>query len=200
MRPPKKEQREDDLRPDRSEWDLDLVRRARAMKVNVQASPELWLRIERRLEAEKQRSFIDPSPRRRFLRPAVLVPAFACLMIVLIGLFSMGEWLVQTSGLLTDPVVRRSEKREASYIMAIERLEEQALPRMADLNLEVMLLYREQLKTIDDQIQSCRELLENNPANAHIRCYMLAALQDKKQTLGELLEWKNPGNGQNHLL
>jgi hypothetical protein len=67
---------------------------------------------------------------------------------------------------------------------------------MADMNLELMLLYRDRLETIDDQIEQCREALSENPGNAHIRRYMLAALQDKKQTLKELLE-SEPINGIN---
>ena len=64
------------------------------------------------------------------------------------------------------------------------------------MNVELMLLYRDRLETIDDQIEQCREALSENPANAHIRRYMLAALQDKKETLKELLE-TNINNGIN---
>jgi hypothetical protein len=69
---------------------------------------------------------------------------------------------------------------------AIEELEKQTIPRMASMNIELMLLYRDRLETIDDQIKRCREALSENPANTHIRRYMLAALQDKKETLMEL--------------
>jgi hypothetical protein len=70
---------------------------------------------------------------------------------------------------------------------------------MANMNIELMLLYRDRLETIDDQIDRCREALLENPANTHIRRYMLAALQDKKDTLTELAALRlaaEPGNQQ----
>jgi hypothetical protein len=54
----------------------------------------------------------------------------------------------------------------------------------------MMLLYRDKLETIDAQIERCKEALALNPASAHIRRYLLAALQDKKGTLAELLSYK----------
>jgi len=54
----------------------------------------------------------------------------------------------------------------------------------------MMLLYREKLETIDAQIERCQEALAANPANAHIRRYLLAALQDKKAALADLLSYK----------
>jgi hypothetical protein len=51
-----------------------------------------------------------------------------------------------------------------------------------------MLLYRDRLETIDAQIARCQEALAENPSNAHIRRYLLAALQDKKETLRELAQ------------
>jgi hypothetical protein len=54
-----------------------------------------------------------------------------------------------------------------------------------DLNLQ--LLYRDKLETINRQIIACKEALEVNPANAHIRRYLFMALQDKKETLKEII-------------
>ena len=58
---------------------------------------------------------------------------------------------------------------------------------MADLNLDFVFLYRTRLETIDAQIVQCREALALNPANAHIRRYLIAALKEKKDTLAEVL-------------
>ena len=195
MNPLKNKQLKSGRPQDLREWDEDLAVRARGMKDKILAPPELWRRIEELLEEERQNPVKRSSFRAPVFRPTVLVPSFAFLLIVLIGFFLAGEGFDRTTGLLPDRMVRRIEKREAAYIEAISRLEEKALSRMGDLNLEVMLLYRERLNAINEQIQNCREMLESNPANAHIRRYMAAALQDKKETLGELLKWKNPANG-----
>jgi len=50
-----------------------------------------------------------------------------------------------------------------------------------------MSLYRDKLAAIDAQIDKCREALDSNPGNAHIRQYLLAALQDKRQALADVL-------------
>ena len=63
-----------------------------------------------------------------------------------------------------------------------------ARPQMADLDLELLFLYRDRLETIDEQIAQCKEALSSNSGNAHIRRYMLAAFQDKKDTLREIVK------------
>lgn len=148
----------------------------------------LWDRIAKSLEEEQQK---EPSSGLRRPRWSLLwlLPAVAAvLLVVAFGLYFLIEPGTQKSGLLADSALARVEKKEKAYVRAIEELEELVLPRMADMNLELMLLYRDKLETIDDQIEQCREALAENPANAHIQRYMLAALQDKKQTLTEI--WK----------
>lgn len=162
-------------------------------------APHLWSRIEgslRKEMAEEQRlapeSQVKKKPklersslRWRFLR---LVPAAAALLVVVgIGIYFGLKSSAQSSGLLAQKALDRVEKKEREYLKAIQDLEKQTLPRMADLNLDLVFLYRTRLETIDAQIEQCREALALNPANAHIRRYLMAALQDKKETLVEVL-------------
>ena len=63
---------------------------------------------------------------------------------------------------------------------------------MARMDPSLMLLYRDKLETIETQIAYCKEALIDNPANAHIRRYLLIALQDKKKALQEIIS--NPIN------
>jgi hypothetical protein len=148
--------------------------------------PHLWDRIAKSLKEERQKE-LKPAlmrPQRRLLR---LLPAVALIVLaVFISLYLFIEPRAGKSGLLGDSALARVEKKESEYVKAIEELERLVLPRMADMNLELTLLYRDKLETIDGQIEQCREALAGNPANAHIRRYMLAALQDKKQTLREI--------------
>ena len=76
---------------------------------------------------------------------------------------------------------------ERRYERSIQRLEMDARLQMADLDLELLFLYRDRLETIDEQIAQCKEALSSNSGNAHIRRYMLAAFQDKKDTLREIV-------------
>jgi hypothetical protein len=91
------------------------------------------------------------------------------------------------SGLMADAALARVETEEREYAAAIHDLEAKAEPKLAEMDFSLMALYRDRLETIDAQIERCREAIGRNPWNAHIRKYMLAALQDKKETLGLIL-------------
>jgi hypothetical protein len=167
--------------------DARLMALSRSLERPVEPA-HLWDRIAKSLKEEqpKELSPESPYPGWRLLR---LLPAAAViLLVVVIGLYLFIEHGAGKSGLLADSTLARVEKKESEYVKAIEGLEQIVMPRMAEMNLELTLLYRDKLETIDDQIEQCREALALNPANAHIRRYMLAALQDKKQTLREI--WK----------
>lgn len=76
------------------------------------------------------------------------------------------------------------------YESAIAELEKVVSVKMSALDLELMFLYRDRLETINAQIVQCKEAISTNPANSHIRRYLLMALQDKQETMKELLEIK----------
>ena len=127
-----------------------------------------------------------------FKRPWALIPVSAVLLFVLFA--GIYIWLrpgLGDSDLLADATLRRIERREQRYERAIQRLEENVTPQMAEMGLDLLFLYRDRLETIDEQIASCRTALSENPGNAHIRRYMLAAFQDKRDTLREILATKN---------
>jgi len=172
---------------ERVEQDARLMALSRSLERPVE-SPHLWDRIAKSLEEEQQKELSLGVAHRQWYPLRLLPAAAAVLLAVVIGLYFLIEPGTSKSGLLADSALARVEKKENEYVRAIEELEELVLPRMADMNLELTLLYKDKLETIDDQIEQCREALAENPANAHIRRYMLTALQDKKQTLTEI--WK----------
>jgi len=94
------------------------------------------------------------------------------------------------SNILSYGALLRVEYTENNYMEAIEELEEKAQPVMAGMDTDLMFLYRDKLETIQTQINKCREAIDKNPGNAHIRRYMLAALRDKKETLNEILNFQ----------
>jgi hypothetical protein len=151
-------------------------------------APRLWPRIEAGLQEEKRKESLGrphraPLNRKLFFNPwfataAAIILIGVCLMLV----FNRRE-LTPSKGHLARRVLKQIESREHDYISAIEELEKNVRPKLADMDFEMLALYRERLETIDAQIERCRRALEVNPASAHIRRYMLAALQDKKKTL-----------------
>jgi len=163
-------------------------------------APHLWSRIEESLRKEREiLHHVPPAARkthRRILHFKLLplVPAAAVFLLaaglgIYFGLKALSG--LSASGLLADKALAKVEKTERHYMQAIAELEKRALPKMASLDLEMMFLYRDKLETIEAQIERCQEALAANPANAHIRRYLLAALQDKKKTLAELLSYES---------
>jgi len=166
--------------------DAWLMSLARSLKQPVKA-PFLWARIENTLrEEERAREGARVKGYRWRLFPA-FGAAILFLMVISIGLYFLLSQRAGEPRLLAEKALIKVEKKESEYLQAIVELEERVLPKMANLNLELMLLYRDRLETIDGQIESCKEALGQNPANAHIRRYLLAALQDKKETLNEIM-------------
>lgn len=180
---------------ERMKQDTRLLSLAKSLKKPVE-SPHLWDRIEESLREEKRKGKRSEVKDVRWSLIRLLPVTAAALLIISVGFYFVLKTETGKSGILTESALAKIEKKEREYIEAIEELEERTLPKMADMNLELMLLYRDRLETIDDQIEQCREALSENPGNAHIRRYMLAALQDKKQTLKELLE-SEPMSGTN---
>ncbi|MCX6571723.1 MAG: hypothetical protein NT006_09965 [Candidatus Aminicenantes bacterium] len=156
-------------------------------------SEGLWKRIETSLRHEKEITAARDGKRASgglrlsSRRWAVLAPAGAALLaLAVLGILVFRKPFA-SSGILTREALARVEIKEKEYLEAIEMLAQQARPRIAAMGLQMTSLYRDKLAMIDAQIEKCREALDSNPANAHIRRYLLAALQDKRQALADVL-------------
>jgi hypothetical protein len=159
-------------------------------------SPDLWSRIEVALRAEaaatSDSGVRDGSARRpvrskRFRFWPLAIPAAAGAVLVVAVTVFLPSKSVSSSGLLARQTLAKVDAQEKAYLQAIGDLENLARTRISAMDLSLMSLYRDRLAVIDAQIEKCREALGSNPANAHIRRYLLAALQDKKATLAEVL-------------
>ncbi len=173
---------------DLMEKDANLLSLAKSLKRPVHA-PLLWGRIERSLDSEACRA---EQPRvLRFPRRTYAVLRFAAILVVMVTvgvmIWSKSQRKPSPSRLLARSALEKVERQELAYLKAIEDLEKMVQPRMSRMDVELALLYRDKLETIDTQIQRCRDALADNPANAHIRRYMLAALQEKTKTLREIM-------------
>lgn len=169
--------------------DEELLQLSRSLKKRHVDAPFLWTRIEQDLRLEEEQQKSRHNGRRGFFWHSWMkIPAAALLFVAL----CLGSLLWLRSGLfdstlLADSALRRIVKREQRYERSIEKLQARILPQLPDLGLELMLLYRDRMETIDEQILACKEALRENPGNTHIRQYMLAAFQDKKETLREIM-------------
>ena len=167
--------------------DAQLFALAKSLKPPV-ANPLLWAKIENALRAEQQKRrpvWLETLQEHKW---ALLRMAAVLLVAVGVGSYFLFKPKPSNSRLLAGTALEQVEKTEREYAAAIADLERVALPQMAKMDVDLMLLYRDRLETIDAQILRCREALATNPANAHIRRYLLAALRDKKETLKELVD------------
>lgn len=161
-----------------------------------ESTPWLWAKIEDGLKREKEKPLSLSLT--RFLSHIVtpkrhLAFKIAALLIITIGvsyLFLIRPMSTRPEprNFLTSSALVRVEAMEREYERAIAELEKLTLPLVANADTDLLLLYRDKLETIDTQIERCKEALIHNRANAHIRRYLLAAYQDKTETLSELLE------------
>jgi hypothetical protein len=191
--------------------DARLDAEVRALREPVTSgSAALWERIEASLAAEKAETEAPKAVAARDGVPAlrrlltsllgriprqVLVPAGLTTLLLLAGAAAfLLRVQASSSGLLAQRALAQVELKEREYTEAIGALEKLAGPRIEAMDLQMMSLYRDKLAAIDAQIQRCREALASNPANAHIRSYLLAALRDKRQTLADVLGTDSQAN------
>jgi hypothetical protein len=161
-----------------------------------ETAPYLWTRIEGELKDEiKKRRHASLSDIFIFIVSPTRYLAYKVAAVALIGiglsyffLFRPSDMPREPRHLLTSTALARIEALEREYEQAIIELEKITLPILAEADSDLLLLYRDRLETIDAQIARCKEALEHNTADAHIQRYLLAAYQDKKETLIELLE------------
>jgi len=148
--------------------------------------PDLWADIQRQLVLSPKKKY------KKRLNPQIFAWSAAAAVLIAISFWALS--LIQPeasdSRILSLHALEQVKEAEESYISAIEDLEDMALEKLDETKEPLAQLYRNKIKLIDAQINSCRNQLERNPANAHIRKYLLAALQDKQNTLTEIIEIK----------
>jgi hypothetical protein len=188
----------------RSSEDLDVFIAHQAQELPVPTSaPGLWNRIAAEISlqqatARQARSRPMQMPVLRRLGNRILDPRhhlvwkLAALLVVTVGTHALLSTRAPDIGptphnLLTAQALSRVEALETEYEQAITELETLAAPMIAEADTGLLLHYRERLETIDRQIRRCRAVLAHDGVNAHVRRYLLAAYQDKKETLTELL-------------
>jgi len=155
---------------------------AMAEKVNQNLIiPDLWPDIERAL-LHKKKVKVYPLYRNWILRVAAVL-----ILAVSLTLYLSNREESTHTMILSQAALQKVEKTEREHMNAINQLEQAAREQLSQIDVEIASLYRTKIETIDAQIERCKAALEENPANTHIRKYLLAALIDKKETLNELI-------------
>jgi len=168
------------------EADTRLMNLAKSLKKPV-AAPDLWYRIEAQLQRDMQKQ----QSRHRYSQWMYWKPlriAAVLVMIIGLGILYHEHQNQNPSSLLARTALEKVEKQEQAYEKAISELQQISRLQFSKLDIELQFLYKDRLETIDQQIAQCKDALATNPANAHIRKYLLIALKDKKETLREIID------------
>jgi hypothetical protein len=156
-------------------------------------SPALRGRILRRLEEEARR------PRLASWSWLPLAAAACLLLVFLIRPFlpsprpspsPAGAPLIDAAQqrLLTERALAEVEQAEAAYMRSIEALSRVAEPHLQHAHSPLLANYREKLLLLDTAIATCRDQVERNRFNAHLRLELLSIYQEKQRTLQSLLK------------
>lgn len=167
------------------ESDRRLLALAGQLRPPAADSALLWPRVEEALQAQAR-----GASRRGWWRHRAWKVA-AVLLVAVAGALVLHGSLAQRDtgdGLLPEASLRQVEEREREYAKAIEALERQVRPAAPRLDVDLMRAYEEKLAVVDEQIAACRRAASQNRTNAHVRRYLLVALQSKRQTLLEIAQ------------
>lgn len=146
--------------------------------------PNQWSDINHAISSTSSRE------KRKFLSfSKVLLSAAATLLIVFsLFLLNKNQTTQEESGILTHKTLEKVKNAEEAYVSAINQLEDLAGEKLSQIPEPLAQLYSNKLQLINAQIANCRNALEKNPANAHVRKYLLAVLREKENTLTQIID------------
>lgn len=89
--------------------------------------------------------------------------------------------------LLNAEELSYAEQAEQACVAAIEALSAQAAAEGTPGDEEAGRLFSLRVAAIESHLRQCRDVASQNPGNAHVRRYLLAALQRKEAVFREML-------------
>ena len=164
-------------------------------------SPELFPCIARAISEEVRQRELPartPAPRSRYLPWLAAAAAVLLFVLSVIGrsVFKPDEsgrdpysaLRVSREPLMTEKTLKEVEGAEARYRDSIEKLSALARPRLDAPATALQVAYREKLQMLDSAIAECRNAIEQNRFNTHLRKELLAMYQEKQSTLQQLMK------------
>lgn len=168
-------------------------------------SPNLWPRIQQALAEESQRipqrARWAPRGIPRFLSDnwqAAAASAAVVLLTLSVAWVFMRNFQPPVAQktttepdvekhLLTEKALRDIEVSEAAYVRSIEELSQLVEPKIEESASPLLVSYREKLVLIDAAIAECRDNIERNRFNAHLRRELISIYQEKQRTLEDVM-------------
>jgi tetratricopeptide (TPR) repeat protein len=113
---------------------------------------------------------------------------------ILVGL----RWRGGTAGAPEGSVeftLAKLKEAQAYYEKAVSALSEAVRSRKEGMDPHLAEAFRQNLESIDATIQTCQQIVRNDPDNLSARNYLLAAYRDKVSFLEEVMGLKTPYAG-----
>lgn len=144
----------------------------------------LWNTIESSLITEKEKNNNNSNVYRMTFK---IIRVAAVLIIVLFTGIVVKNYFIPQPPLLSDTSIKQYQHKEKAIIEKIKNLENKVQFSLNEGNIDQQLRYKEYLNTVNSQIKDYQQALDENPANTHIRNYLIRSLNDKKKVLKEFI-------------
>ena len=116
--------------------------------------------------------------------------AAAALALVIVGalVFRQATWKAGVSGEegSVEYTLAKLQEAQIYYEKAIQSLSEAAKSRDSNLNPQIVEIFTRNLAAMDETIQACRQIVEEDPANLTARAFLLTAYREKVDVLEEM--------------
>lgn len=173
----------------------EIVRQARNLK-SPEPSPSVWPRVAAAVRESLEE---EPAPglrrtggwgawrpinRWRFV-------AASALALVIVGalVFRQVTWRARVSPEegSVEYTLAKLQEAQSYYEKAIRSLSEAAKSRDSSLNPQLVEIFARNLAAMDETIQTCRQIVERDPANLTARAFLLTAYREKVDVLEEMV-------------
>jgi hypothetical protein len=162
-------------------------------------SEQTWMRIKERLDTEKQQ-VLKLQPRKRglfdllFTSPGFKYALSSALLVAFIfigAIFGLRYWRgthLRVGEDLQKYTLAKLDEAERHYKLAIEALWKAASAQQADVDPQVLDVFRKSFEVVDSSIVTCRQAVTLEPEDINARNYLLAAYRQKLDLLNEMME------------
>jgi tetratricopeptide (TPR) repeat protein len=162
---------------------------------SLEPSAAIWSRIAARVkEARKAAPAAVPEWRRgleRLWSPAGWGYAAAALLLVVVGGFIFrqvqGPAAGKEKGRSVEFTVAKLQEAQGYYEKAIQALNEAVESQEAGMDPRLAEVFKRNLAAMDETIQACRQIIQQDPDNLTVRAYLLTAYREKVNFLEEMM-------------
>jgi tetratricopeptide (TPR) repeat protein len=180
-----------------------IIRGARSL-ASLEPSAAVWPKIAAEVRETRPAEPEEVRARRSWLgtfwKPARWAMAAAGVLVLAVGgglILRQKPWSSPSAAKKGSVEFTLAKLQEAQgyYEKAIQALSEAAESREGRMDPRLSEVFSRNLAAMDETIQSCRQIIQEDPDNLTARAYLLTAYREKVNFLEEIMEAGRPGAG-----